>query len=147
MVKILTRLTFLQPVSLKGTYGTFEILKVSAVLSTDLARLRETTKAADAAWSGKEEEIRKKIREKGEVTNTEAEWYLVNVSLRADASDVPAFADLVSLLSSVAVTARHEDEIRDCAKRMPDIVRQFVKIRYAQSEDLAEKKRLKLLLA
>lgn len=146
MVKILTRLTFLQPVSLKGTYGTFEILKVSAVLSTDLDRLRETTKAADAAWSGKEEEIRKKIRENKEMTDPEAEWYLINVILRADTSDVPAFTDLTSILSNTVVTARHEEEIRDCAKRMPDIVRQFVKIRRSQSEDMTEKKRLKLLL-
>lgn len=147
VIRVLTRLTFLQTVTLKGTYGTFEILKVSAALFINLDRLRETMKTADAAWSGKEEEIRKKIRENGEVTDPEAEWYLMNVSLRADASDVPAFADLVSLLSSVAVTARHEDEIRDCAKRMPDIVRQFVKLRYAQLENLAEKKRLKLLLS
>lgn len=147
MVKILTRLTFLQPVSLKGTYGTFEILKVSAVLSTDLDRLRETTKAADAAWSGKEEEIRKKIRENKEITDPEAEWYLINVILRADTSDVPAFTDLTSILSNTVVTARHEEEIRNCAKRMPDIVRQFVKIRRSQSEDMTEKKRLKLLLA
>lgn len=147
MVKILTRLAFLQPVSLKGTYGTFEILKVSTALLADLDRLREAIKAKDAAWSGKEEEeIRKKIRENREMTDLEAEKYLIHVILKADTSDVPAFADLVSLLSSVAVTARHEDEIRDCAKRMPDIVRQFVKLRYAQSEDLAEKKRFKLLL-
>lgn len=72
---------------------------------------------------------------------------MINVILRADTSDVPAFTDLTSILSNTVVTARHEEEIRDCAKRMPDIVRQFVKIRYAQSEDLAEKKRLKLLLA
>jgi len=113
----------------------------------DLDRLRETMKAADAAWSGKEEEIRKKIRENGEVTDPEAEWYLVSVILKADASNVPAFTDLVSILSNTVVTARHEDEIRDCAKRMPDIVKQFVKIRHAQSEDPAEKKRLKLLLS
>lgn len=147
MVKILTRLAFLQPVSLKGTYGTFEILKVSTALLADLDRLREAIKAKDAAWSGKEEEeIRKKIRENREMTDLEAEKYLIHVILKADTSDVPAFADLVSLLSNTAVTARHEEEIRDCAKRMPDIVRQFVKIRYAQSEDLAEKKRFKLLL-
>lgn len=147
VIKILTRLAFLQTVSLKGTFGTFEILKVSATLSMDLDRLRETMKAADAAWSGKEEEIRKKIRENGEVTDPEAEWYLVSVILKADASNVPAFTDLVSILSNTVVTARHEDEIRDCAKRMPDIVKQFVKIRHAQSEDPAEKKRLKLLLS
>lgn len=147
VIKILTRLAFLQTVSLKGTFGTFEILKVSAALSMDLDRLRETMKAADAAWSGKEEEIRKKIRENGEVTDPEAEWYLVSVILKADASNVPAFTDLVSILSNTVVTARHEDEIRDCAKRMPDIVKQFVKIRHAQSEDPAEKKRLKLLLS
>lgn len=148
MVKILTRLTFLQPVSLKGTYGTFEILKVSTALSADLDRLREAIKAEDAAWSKKEEEeIRKKIRENGEMTDLEAEKYLIHVILQADASDVPAFTDLVSLLSNTAVTARHEEEIRDCAKRMPDIVRQFVKLRHTQSEDPAEKKRLKLLLA
>ena len=147
MVKILTRLAFLQPVSLKGTYGTFEILKVSTALLADLDRLREAIKAKDAAWSGKEEEeIRKKIRENREMTDLEAEKYLIHVILKADTSDVPAFADLVSLLSNTAVTARNEEEIRDCAKRMPDIVRQFVKIRYAQSEDLAEKKRFKLLL-
>lgn len=148
MVKILTRLTFLQPVSLKGTYGAFEILKVSAVLLADLDRLREAIKAEDVAWSKKEEEeIRKKIRENGEMTDLEAEKYLIHVILKADASDVPAFTDLVSLLSNTAVTARHEEEIRDCAKRMPDIVRQFVKLRRAQSEDLAEKKRLKFLLS
>ena len=147
VIKILTRLAFLQTVSLKGTFGTFEILKVSAALSMDLDRLRETMKAADAAWSGKEEEIRKKIRENGEVTDPEAEWYLVSVILKADASNVPAFTDLVSILSNTVVTARHEDEIRDCSKRMPDIVKQFVKIRHAQSEDPAEKKRLKLLLS
>ena len=147
MVKILTRLAFLQPVSLKGTYGTFEILKVSATLLADLDR-REAIKAEDVAWSKKEEEeIRKKIRENREMTDLEAEKYLIHVILKADTSDVPAFTGLVSLLSNTAVTARHEDEIRDCAKRMPDIVRQFVKIQYAQSEDLAEKKRLKLLLA
>lgn len=60
---------------------------------------------------------------------------------------MPAFTDLVSILSNTVVTARHEEEIRDCAKRMPDIVRQFVKNRRSQSEDLAEKKRLKLLLS
>lgn len=147
VIKVLTRLTFLKTVSLKGTFGTFEILKVSAALSMDLDRLRETVKATDAAWSEKEEEIRKKIRENGEVTDPEAEWYLVSVILKADASDVPAFTDLVSILSNTVVTARHEDEIRDCAKRMPDIVKQFVKIRHAQSEDPAEKKRLKLLLS
>ena len=102
----------------------------------------------DVAWSKKEEEeIRKKIRENGEMTDLEAEKYLIHVILKADASDVPAFTDLVSLLSNTAVTARHEEEIRDCAKRMPDIVRQFVKLRYAQLENLAEKKRLKLLLS
>lgn len=147
MVKILTRLAFLQPVSLKGTYGTFEILKVSATLLADLDRMREAIKAEDAAWSKKEEEeIRKKIRENREMTDLEAEKYLIHVILKADTSDVPAFTDLISLLSNAAVTARHEEEIRDCAKRMPDIVRQFIKIRYAQSEDLAEKKRFKLLL-
>ena len=147
MVKTLTRLTFLQPVSLKGTYGTFEILKVSTALSADLDRLREAIKAEDAAWSKKEEEeIRKKIQESVEMTDLEAEKYLLHVILQADASDVPAFTGLVSLLSNTAVTARHEDEIRDCAKRMPDIVRQFIKLRHAQSEDPAEKKRLKLLL-
>ena len=147
MVKILTRLTFLQPVSLKGTYGTFEILKVSTALLADLDRLREAIKAEDTAWSKKEEEeIRKKIRENGEMTDLEAEKYLIHVILKADAYDVPAFTDLVSLLPNTAVTARHEEEIRDCAKRMPDIVRQFVKLRHTQSEDPAEKKRLKLLL-
>ena len=80
------------------------------------------------------------------MTDLEAEKYLIHVILKADASNVPAFTDLVSLLSNTAMTARHEDAIRDCAKRMPDIVRQFVKIRHSQSEDLAEKKRLKLLL-
>lgn len=148
MVKTLTRLAFLQPVSLKGTYGTFEILKVSTALLAAIDRLREAIKAEDVAWSKKEEEeIRKKIRENGEMTDLEAEKYLIHVILKADASDVPAFTDLVSLLSNTAVTARHEEEIRDCAKRMPDIVRQFVKLRYAQSEDSAEKKRLKLLLS
>lgn len=146
VIKVLTRLAFLQTVSLKGTFGTFEILKVSAALSMDLDRLRETMKTADAAWSGKEEEIRKKIRENKEMTDPEAEWYLVNVILRADTSDVSAFTDLTSILSNTIVTARHEEEIRDCAKRMPDIVRQFVKIRRSQSEDMTEKKRLKLLL-
>ena len=80
------------------------------------------------------------------MTDPEAEWYLINVILRADTSDVPAFTDLTSILSNTVVTARHEEEIRDCAKRMPDIVRQFVKIRRSQSEDMTEKKRLKLLL-
>ena len=146
MVKTLTRLAFLQPVSLKGTFGTFEILKVSATLSMDIDRLREATKAEAATWSEKEEEkIREKIRGNVEMTDLEAEKYLIHVILKADASNVPAFTDLVSLLSNTAMTARHEDEIRDCAKRMPDIVRQFVKIRHSQSEDLAEKKRLKLL--
>lgn len=148
MVKTLTRLAFLQPVSLKGTYGTFEILKVSTALLAAIDRLREAIKVEDVAWSKKEEEeIRKKIRENGEMTDLEAEKYLIHVILKADASDVPAFTDLVSLLSNTAVTARYEEEIRDCAKRMPDIVRQFVKLRRAQSEDLAEKKRLKLLLS
>lgn len=148
MVKTLTRLAFLQPVSLKGTYGTFEILKVSTALLAAIDRLREAIKVEDVAWSKKEEEeIRKKIRENGEMTDLEAEKYLIHVILKADASDVPAFTDLVSLLSNTAVTARHEEEIRDCAKRMPDIVRQFVKLRYAQLENLAEKKRLKLLLS
>lgn len=146
MVKTLMRLAFLQPVRLKGTFGTFEILKVSAVLLADLGRLREAIKAEDTAWSEKEEEkIREKIRGNGEMTDLEAEKYLIHVILKADASNVPAFTDLVSLLSNTAMTARHEHEIRDCAKRMPDIVRQFVKIRHSQSEDLAEKKRLKLL--
>ena len=64
-----------------------------------------------------------KIRENKEMTDPGGRKVSDPCHLKGGRIQCASLYGFTSILSNTAMTARHEDEIRDCAKRMPDIVK------------------------
>lgn len=130
--------------TVNGTYGNFKILKLSPSISSILSELKVACHEHDTQWSKKlGTVIQKKIRTKGILTDPEAEIYCVHRLLNISSMDVPLYMETFSLLSNPAVLERHASEIRSLFQAAPDIIQQYVKMRYSQAKGTQLKRIIK----
>lgn len=132
-IRALHRQGMLTSVTLKGTFGRFDILKIGdAFRSVQLAMI---AKEKDAEWSEKKcADIQNRLRTQQAITDPEADVYFQHVILPNIESLEPAmYMEMLSMIHQYYVFWNYQEQINNCFKNAPDVIKQFVKMRYAQA--------------
>lgn len=145
----------LSTVSIKGTYGWFDLLKVPVKTKLELKELntlKEMTNTKDTQndWTKKKQEmIRKALRSNIAISDADAEQYLIHEILKSEKTasladpkavlstkslskeqDLSSYMDLIKLVNHPIVLVLHETDVQDYFTGAPDSVIKFLKLFY-----------------